>query len=161
MTSLVVAVKIVAPDFAVLYVVFLSVGGLLVQAYLTPFKDDADDTLTLMFMANEFLLAQTMLCEQHWEGWSGSSTAGIILSALTSGTLVLALHKAEVVGKVKAVALVAVSKSWAFIAHGRSNEVAPDFDAVDATGEACAPPLDLSTSNVRLPPRGPPGLSRG
>jgi len=150
MTSLVVVVKIMAPGFEVLYVVFLSVGGLLVQAYLTPFKDDGDDTLTLMFMANEFFVAQTMLCQQRWEGWSGSSAAGIILSAFTSGSLVLALYHADVLSKMKEAFRVGVSSAWQLCERGRGNKVAPDFDPVV---EVPARPLDLDTSNVRLPPR--------
>jgi hypothetical protein len=67
MTSLVVVVKILDPDFAVLYVLFVACAGTVIQAYFTPFKDDVDDILSITFMGNEFLLAVAMLCEQHWE----------------------------------------------------------------------------------------------
>jgi hypothetical protein len=124
LTSLVVVVKIIDPDFAVLYVLLVACISLVVQAYFTPFKEDVDDILSITFMANEFLLAVAMLCEQHWVGWSGSSTSGMIISGITSGTIVFALYRAEVVSKVTSIARVAISWAWAFV-HGRSNEVAP------------------------------------
>jgi hypothetical protein len=112
LTALVVVVKIVAPDFAVLYVMLVACTSLLVQAYFTPFKEDNDDILTIMFSMNEFLVATAMLCEQHWSGWSGSSTsssAGVILSSLCSLSLGFALYRAEVLGGVLRVGRVAAA----------------------------------------------------
>ena len=61
LTSLVVVVKIIDPNFAVLYVLLVSFSSVGVQAYFTPFKDDVDDILTITFMVNEFLLAVSAL----------------------------------------------------------------------------------------------------
>jgi hypothetical protein len=97
----VVVVKIASADFAVLYVLLVAFSSVGVQAYYTPFKEDSDDMLTLFFMVNEFLLGLTMLCEQHWEGWSGGSVSGMVLVALTSAALVFALYRANLVSTLR------------------------------------------------------------
>jgi len=115
----VVVVKIIDTDFSVLYAVLVSFMSVGVQAYYTPFKEDADDLLTLFFMVNEFLLTLTMLCEQHWAGWTGGSVSGVVIVALTVAALLYALHRAKVVSNVRWLG------SWSLaLARGRGEEFA-------------------------------------
>ena len=133
LTSLVVVVKIIDTDFAVLYTMLVAFTSVSIQAYYRPFKEDKDDLLTVFFMVNEFLLAVTMLCEQHWEGWSGSSFSGVVLTALTALALLCALHRAQVFGKVQSAL---VSK----FSIGRSKEDADDEKHSPADEEVAQPP---------------------
>ena len=57
LSPFVIHVRLVAEEVATLYVVILSFLAFALQASFTPFKDDNDDRLALLFMANEFLLA--------------------------------------------------------------------------------------------------------
>jgi hypothetical protein len=97
----VVVVKFASEDFAVLYVVLVAFASCCVQATYTPFKEDADDMLTLFFLVNEFLLGLTMLCEQHWAGWSGGSVSGMVLVSLSSAAIVYALYRMNLVSSLR------------------------------------------------------------
>ena len=135
-----VVVKFASEDFAVLYVVLVAFASCCVQATYTPFKEDADDMLTLFFMVNEFLLALTMLCEQHWEEWSGGSVSGMVLVALTSAAMVYALYRAKLVGNV----LKVVSVGQAYV-RGRGEEVK---DEAEEEEEGTAQPHQLSPATT-------------
>jgi hypothetical protein len=135
LTSLVVVVKIIDTDFSVLYAVLVSFMSVGVQAYYTPFKEDADDLLTLFFMVNEFLLTLTMLCEQHWAGWTGGSVSGVVIVALTVAALLYALHRAKVVSNVRWLG------SWSLaLARGRGEEFAAASEKHLAADEEVAQP---------------------
>jgi hypothetical protein len=94
-----------------------------------------------------------MLCEQHWVGWSGSPTSGIIISGITSATIVFALYRAEVVSKVMSIVRVASSWAWAFVLARTGQlpaRVAPETEGNVSTNHMLH--LHLNKSNVKLPP---------
>jgi hypothetical protein len=146
LTSLVVVVKIIDTDFSVLYTVLVSFMGVAVQAFFTPFKDDRDDLLSLFFLVNEFLLALTMLCEQHWQGWTGGSVAGIVLVVLTSAALIYALYIAKVVSTMKWVA----SESVAHFRARDEEELAAASEKHLATDEEVAQPPASPSADAEL-----------
>jgi hypothetical protein len=139
LTSLVVVVQIIDTDFAVLYTMLVAFASVIVQAYYRPFKEDKDDLLTVFFMVNEFLLAVTMLCEQHWNGWSGGSFSGMVLTALTALALLCALHRAQVFGKVQSVLVSSFS-----IGRGKENAAAAS-EKHSTDEEVAQPPASPAT----------------
>jgi hypothetical protein len=93
LTSVVVVVRIVAPDCATLYIVMMTFVSFAFQAKYTPFKDDDDDLLSLMFLSNEFFLALMMFCEENWSGghWP-SIVPGLLLVCNICGIILYAIR---------------------------------------------------------------------
>jgi hypothetical protein len=96
LTSVVVVVRMMREEFATLYVVMMAFVSFAFQAMYTPFKDDEDDLLSLMFLSNEFFLAFTMFCEENWSWGDWSQQPGIfagsMLSVYTCGILLYAVR---------------------------------------------------------------------
>ena len=95
-TSFVVLVRIVDKRFDLLYTLLVIVMAITFQGHFSPFVDDLDDRLSIMFLVNEFLLLLSLVGITYVKGWDDRQN-GAVLIAMQVLPLGKQFHSANIV----------------------------------------------------------------
>ena len=81
-TSFLVLVRIVDKRFDLLYMLLVSYMIITLQGHYSPYVDDLDDQLSIMFLVNEFLLLLSIVGITYVNGWDDDRQNVAVLLAL-------------------------------------------------------------------------------
>eukprot|EP00959_Pyramimonas_sp_CCMP1952_P129427 2706745-Pyramimonas_sp.AAC.1 len=69
-TSTVVVVRIVSPEYDLLYMLLVSYIFITIQGYYSPFKEDSNDKLSIAFLVNEFIIMLSLVGITYIDNWN-------------------------------------------------------------------------------------------